>query len=90
MTTLEGLRAACAGVVVREPGAADLTDATEPRGLRGRADAVAEPETAEERGRRRRAGATSTTSRSSRAAAAPASPAAPSRTEGGVVCRSSA
>ncbi|HEY3764599.1 MAG TPA: FAD-binding protein, partial [Gaiellales bacterium] len=36
-----------ADVVVREPSAADLVDATEPRGLRGHADAVAEPRTAE-------------------------------------------
>jgi FAD/FMN-containing dehydrogenase len=33
-------------VVVRPPAAADLTDATEPRGLRGHAEAVAEPRTA--------------------------------------------
>ncbi len=36
-----------ADVVVREPSAADLVDATAPRGLRGHADAVAEPHTAE-------------------------------------------
>jgi glycolate dehydrogenase FAD-linked subunit len=34
-------------VIVREPTAADLTDATEPRGLRGHAEAVAEPAGAE-------------------------------------------
>jgi glycolate oxidase subunit GlcD len=37
-----------AGVVVRPPAAADLTDATEARGLLGHADAVAEPRTADE------------------------------------------
>jgi glycolate oxidase subunit GlcD len=35
-------------VVVRAPAAADLTDATEPRGLRGTAAAVAEPRTTAE------------------------------------------
>jgi glycolate oxidase subunit GlcD len=34
-------------VVVRAPAAADLTDATEPRGLRGHAEAVAEPGSAD-------------------------------------------
>ena len=50
MTTLDALRGALAAsddVSVREPAAADLTDATEPRGLRGHADAVAEPRTAD-------------------------------------------
>ena len=37
-----------ADVVVRAPAAADLSDATEARGLRGRADAVAEPRSAGE------------------------------------------
>ncbi len=47
MTTVEALRrAAGTDVTVRPPAAADLTDATEPRGLRGHADAVAEPRTA--------------------------------------------
>ena len=45
--TIEELRRhAGADVVVRPPAAADLTDATEPRGLRGHAEAVAEPRTA--------------------------------------------
>jgi glycolate oxidase subunit GlcD len=48
MTTLEALRRATAGgdVAVRAPAAAELTDATAPRGLRGHAEAVAEPRTA--------------------------------------------
>jgi glycolate oxidase subunit GlcD len=49
-TTLEALRGALAAsdgdVAVREPGAADLADMSESRGLRGHADAVAEPRTA--------------------------------------------
>ena len=56
-----------------------LSDATESRNLRGRADAIALPN--ERRSSRKRPwpGATTTTSRSSPAAAARASPAAPSR-----------
>jgi glycolate dehydrogenase FAD-linked subunit len=47
VTIVEALRrAAGTDVTVRPPAAADLTDATEPRGLRGQADAVAEPRTA--------------------------------------------
>jgi glycolate oxidase subunit GlcD len=46
--TLEALRRELpADAGVREPAAAELVDQTEPRGLRGRAEAVAEPRTTE-------------------------------------------
>jgi glycolate oxidase subunit GlcD len=47
MATLDALRrAAGADAVVREPTSTDVTDSTQPRGLRGHAEAVAEPRTA--------------------------------------------
>ena len=60
-----------AGQVLPGTTAEYLVDATETRGVRGRADAVVLPAAAEEVAARRAPGATSTASRSSRAAAGP-------------------